>query len=326
MNRQKIDIHNSAKRYAAAKERWKNDKSLSKRNRELILTFLREAELGKTVLNKQKKKIEDRACLKYGNNLKTCAQFLKKDFDKVNRQDMEDFIEPLEKDIILKKNGKPYSLQTKRDLKIVLRKFYKHLLGNNETYPNVVSWMDISMCPEYYTTVSAAEIQKIVRAVESTLDKAAISVLFDLGARIEEFLNIRLHEVIKTEKGYKIQISFSKTFTRTLPLDASIPYLEDWLKIHPKSDARLFPRSYDQSLQRLKQISEKVIGIKINNQIVRHSKATQLAQAGVGRYQMCEWMGWAMSSKMPDRYIRREGIDNQKTLEMIKQREAQLEG
>lgn len=320
MNRQKIDIHNSAKKYAIAKERWKNDNSLSKRNRELILTFLGEAELGKTVLHKQKKKIGNRACLKYGNNLKTCAQFLKKDFDKVNRNDMENFIDRLEKDGIQKKNGESYSLQTKRDFKIVLRKFYKHLLGNNETYPNIVSWMDISMCPEYYTTVRAADVQKMVQAAQSPLDKAVISVLFDLGVRIEEFLNITVNDVIKTKDACKIQINFSKTFTRTIPLDASIPYLEEWLKIHSKTDARLFPLSYHQGLRRLKQVSKKVIGTQINNQIIRHSKATQLAQAGIGHYQMCQWMGWSMSSKMPERYIRREGIDNEKTLAQIKQK------
>ena len=325
MNRQKIDIHNSAKKYAAAKERWKKDRSISKRNREIILNFLQDAELGKTILHKQKKKIGDRACLKYGNNLIRCTKFLKKDFDTVTRKNMENFIDDLEKDRILTKNETPYSAQTKRDFKIALRKFYKHLFGNGETYPEIVSWMDTSLSPEYYIAISASDVQKLVQATKCSLDKAAISMLFDLGARIEEFLNIRLDDVIKTEKGYKVQINFSKTFTRTLPLDKSIPYLDEWLTIHPKHVPQLIPRSYNQSLDKLKQLSKKVIGIKINNQIIRHSKATQLAQAGVGRYQMCEWMGWAMSSKMPDRYIRREGIDNQKTLEMIKHREAQFE-
>jgi integrase len=250
-----------------------------------------------------------------------CAKFLKKDFDTVTRKNMEDFIDNLEKNRILTKNGTSYSAQTKRDFKIALRKFYKHFLGNSQTYPEVVSWIDTSLSPEYYIVVSASDVEKLVQAAQSPLDKAAMSILFDLGARIEEFLNITVNDVIKTEKGYKVQINFSKTFARTLPLDKSIPHLEEWLNIHPKHIPQLIPRSYNQSLDRLKQLGNKVIGVNINNQIIRHSKATQLAQAGVGRYQMCEWMGWAMSSKMPDRYIRREGIDNQKTLDMIKQRE-----
>ncbi|MEK6921706.1 MAG: hypothetical protein AABX82_07500 [Nanoarchaeota archaeon] len=93
------------------------------------------------------------------------------------------------------------------------------------------------------------------------------------------------------------------------------------MKIHPYQKGQVFPISYGHCLDIFKTLGKQTLGISITPQIIRHSKATQLAQAGVGRYQMCEWMGWAMSSKMPDRYIRREGIDNQKTLDMIKQRE-----
>mgnify|MGYP001557956592 CR=1 FL=1 len=75
MNQTKIDIHKTPERYQKAKQDLKSDKYLSERNKELILNFLRDAELGKTVLCKQKKEIEKRTCLKYLHNLKTIGIF-----------------------------------------------------------------------------------------------------------------------------------------------------------------------------------------------------------------------------------------------------------
>ncbi len=321
MNRQKIDIHNTVERYHKAIEALKKDNVLSKENKQLILQFLRDAELGKTVLKKQKKKIGKRACLKYFYLLKTTALFLRKDFDKVRKNDMEDFIYELEDDTLLKKDRTPYSSETKKDIKVALKKFYKWLLGNNEEYPPIVKWLDTSTEQKDHIALTEKQVENVVENTVSTLDKAFLSVLFDLGARIEEFLNVKKEDLIIEKDNYKIQIHFSKTFARTLPLDKSIPYLKKWLQIHPLTEGQLFPLKYSQCSTKLKRLGRQTLNIPIKPQIIRHSKATQLAQAGVGRYQMCEWMGWAMSSKMPDRYIRREGIDNQKTLDMIKQRE-----
>ncbi len=320
MSRQKIDIHNSHQRYAHAKEQLKKDKQFSQRNKEFLLSFLRDAELGKTVLKKQKKRINSRTCLKYSHLLKICAYFLNKDFDTVTQEDMEQFIYALENGTIKKKNSKEYSAETKRDIKVALKKFYKWLLGNNETYPSIVKWFDTATEQKYSYALTEQQIQEIIIASQTQLEKAVISVLFDLGVRIEEFLNIQKEDVIQSSTVWKIQIQFSKTFSRTLPLDRSTVHLKVLLENHTENEKRLFPCTYTQCLSLLKKIGKRTVGIAVTPHMIRHSKATQLAQAGVGRYQMCEWMGWAMSSKMPDRYIRREGIDNQKTLEEIKRK------
>jgi integrase len=320
MIREKIDIHNTSKRYHQAIETLKTDKTISAKNKQLIIQFLRDAELGKTVLKKQKKKIGKRACLKYLYLLKTSVRFLRKDFDMVTKEDMTDFIYSLEDDALLKKNRTSYTSETKKDIKVALKKFYKWLLGKNEECPSIVKWLDTSIEQKDYLALTEKQIENVAKEAKSILDKAFVSILFDLGARIEEFLNVKKEDVIIEKEGYKIKILFSKTFSRTLPLDRSIEHLKKWLEIHPKHDGQLFPLTYNQCSAKLKRLGKQTLGIPITPQIIRHSKATQLAQAGVGRYQMCEWMGWAMSSKMPDRYIRREGIDNQKTLEEIQRK------
>ncbi len=320
MIREKIDIHNTINKYGHAKKQLAKDKMVSKKNKELIFDFLRDAELGKTVLKKQKKKIEKRTCLKYLNNLKVIARFLGKDFDKITEKDMDNFIYTLEDDKLTKKNREFYSQETKKDFKVILKKFYKWLFGNNETYPNIIKWLDTSSQPVSLPILTEKQVKTIIASTQQIRDKAFISILFDLGVRIEEFLNIQLEDIQKTEDGYKVHIQFSKTFARTLPLDKSIPHLEVWLKEHPTKQIQLFPLTYAQCSTKLKRLGGQTLSIPITAQIIRHSKATQLAQAGVGRYQMCEWMGWAMSSKMPDRYIRREGIDNEKTLKEIQRK------
>lgn len=180
--------------------------------------------------------------------------------------------------------------------------------------------MDTSIEQKDHIALTEKQIENVVENATTVIEKALLSVLFDLGTRIEEFLNVKKEDVIIASEDYKIKILFSKTFARTLPLDRSIDYLKEWLEIHPKQEGQVFPLTYNQCSTKLKRLGKQTLGIPITAQIIRHSKATQLAQAGVGRYQMCEWMGWAMSSKMPDRYIRREGIDNQKTLEEIKRK------
>lgn len=325
MNREKIDIHNTANKYEHAIKQLKEDGTISETNKELFLAFLRDAIVGKTIINRQKKNICKRTCLKYLYNLKTVAFFLKKDFTKVTKKEMEDFIFALEDDSILKKNRVSYADETKKDFKVALKKFYKWLYGNNKIYPEIVGWLD-TFCPaKDISALTAQQIEKVVQIAKRKIDKALVTVLFDLGARAEEFLNIHIEDITKTENSFKIHLKFSKTFSRTLPLDRSVGHLKRWLENH-HGKGQLFPVTYNQCRNKLKQLGKKAIDIEITPQIIRHSKATQLAQAGVGRYQMCEWMGWAMSSKMPDRYIRREGIDNEKTLAMIKQKQAQIEG
>ena len=149
---QKIDIHNSKMKFLRARERFLVDETLSQRNKELIVSFLNDCALGKTVKKRQKKKIQERRLFKYLYHLKMVARNLNKDFDKLEMKDMEGFIAKLEAgslEVVGKKgksNPGPYSPNTQRDIKIALRKFYKWLWGNCENDPEIVAWVRRSMC------------------------------------------------------------------------------------------------------------------------------------------------------------------------------------
>lgn len=75
----------------------RNDK-LSEKNKELILKYLREAELGKTIIKGQKKKIGAGRNYQTAVYLKQMALlWFKKDLDTVTMEDMEKFIINLDK-------------------------------------------------------------------------------------------------------------------------------------------------------------------------------------------------------------------------------------
>lgn len=69
---EKIDIHNSAQIAETSKAAIKSAE-ISAKNKEIILDFLRDCELGKTVKNKAKKRIGAHRIAKYASQLKKLA-------------------------------------------------------------------------------------------------------------------------------------------------------------------------------------------------------------------------------------------------------------
>lgn len=98
---EKIDIHNSKRRYQKSKQKFLLNNFVSSRNKELIISFLNDCELGKTLRKRQKKLIKERRLFKYLYHLKFVAQCLRKDFDKLEMKDMEDFISGLENNALV---------------------------------------------------------------------------------------------------------------------------------------------------------------------------------------------------------------------------------
>ena len=56
---------------------------------------------------------------------------------------------------------------------------------------------------------------------------------------------------------------------------------------------------------------------KIYPHMFRHSRATHLADRGIGDDQMKRWMGWSKDSKMPSRYVEYSRIQMSKIGEVL---------
>jgi integrase len=305
----KIDIHNTDKSYELAFSKLETDESINTKNRELIFKFLWDCKIGKTLKGRAKKKLGKRRIIKYLYGLKKLSRWLGKPFDEVSQAEMERLVSCIEEDSY-KNRGKNYSERTKIDFKQALQKFYKWL-----GQPELVEFIDMSETPKDVPAITREELEKMINSTPETKLKAALMTLFDGGPRSEELLNLRLKDI--TMKNYKeenkcpwINIRYSKTFARTIPLPLSTKYLNEWLAEHPEKDdqeAQLFPFTYPALRKKLRVLSEKVLKKRVTPHMLRHSSATYWAPK-MNRYQLCAKYGWAFSSDMPDRYIKRKGI------------------
>ncbi len=323
---QKKDIHNREKQFNNARIKLEMDEVIIKKNRDFILRFIRDCRLGKTLKNRQKKSIGVARCLKYIQILRQVSEWLNKPFNVVSQSDMEKMIENLENDHYkyqyLKKDGRVsktcnYAHSTKLDYKKTIRKFYKWLLGNNKHYPELVDWIDTYDIVKEIPAISREDVEKLAES-SNIRDKAIIMFLYDSGARIEEALNIRIKDLTKTEDTYKVRITVSKTKPRTIHLPICSKFLELWLnEYQDKTEVSyLFPVSYEGLRGMLHRRSKVLLNKSVTPHLLRHSSATYYANH-LSHFQLCYRYGWSMASKMPNRYLDREGIFEQETTKTI---------
>ena len=298
------------------------------RNAELIVSFIRDARLGKTVLKGSKKKIGTSACYKYVLLLKHMDSFWQKPFDGVTVPDMERLIEALESDAFVSRKGTPYTAESKHDYKKTVRKFFRWLHkadfpdGDAGIYARLTYWIDDTTPRNEVEALSREQVQKLADGAKLR-DKVAIWMLFDSGARAEEFLNLRIADLEKKDGYYTVRIRHetSKTTGRTVDLSMTetIKLLTSWLQTHPASasagippEAQIVPISYDQLRKQLGNLAKRLLNRKVTPLTMRHSSATHWA-GKLSQYQLCQRFGWSMTSDMPQRYIDRAGVAAKQT-------------
>lgn len=88
---EKIDVYGRKHEYEMALAKFKQESNVCAVKKEYILEFLRDCQLGKTVLKRQKKRIKEKRLLKNLQTLKRLNQwFMDKDFKRVTQKEMED--------------------------------------------------------------------------------------------------------------------------------------------------------------------------------------------------------------------------------------------
>lgn len=316
------------KYYNRKLERIKNDKELSKRNREIILRYLKESALGKTIRKGQKKEIGIGRNLQVAGFLtRMCKDWFKKDLDKVIQDDMEKFILDLNSDKIttskrVNKEPKPYSSETKSNIKKFLRKFYKWLSGDNIRYPELVEWIDTSRKETIVQAIPDLDqgVLKIVELIPDLRRKALIWVGFDSGFRSTELLTCNLENLEKREDDYfYLTCNTSKTKPRTVALALSSKLFERWLEIHPDKNnpkANLFQTSRVMFYKTMKLYSKKALGKEYTPHQLRHTSATYYAKK-LDRVRFCKRYGWSYTSETPDKYIDFAKINQSKVIDLM---------
>lgn len=160
------------------------------------------------------------------------------------------------------------------------------------------------------------ELQKILSAcVDSTRDKAMISVHAEAGTRIGELLGLDIKDFTIDKFGGTIKVD-GKTGVRPIRIVKSVPYLTKWLNDHPNKDNHDSPLwvyislsdTFGQPINYAgfnnilhKRIRQAGITKRIYSHLFRHKEITDLANR-LTESESRMRHGWEKSSLMPSRY------------------------
>ena len=259
----------------------------------------------------------------------------KKDFEKVNREFMEKFVEKYIN------KSKKYSDYSKKMFKSCLKKFYQWLKKmEGENYPPEVSWIKIERAnsqkqvkPE--DMLNDEDIEKMIKITEHPRDKAFLMMLSESGCRVGEILTLKIGNMNFDDRGTYFLVN-GKTGQRRVRVVNATPFLHSWLEIHPEKENKeaplwcvvgtsknfsrdsnngknhkfnwSFALTYPAARNLIIRLAKKA-GIEkpINPHNFRHSRATILGAAGLNESIMNQIMGWAQGSKMSGVYLHLSG-------------------
>lgn len=279
---------------------------------------------GTQISERRQVKIIDAFMFFFKHYRKPSSEFVK------NKENAVKFKEDLLNNKIKKQNGNNYKDKTKEDFTEIIARFLE------DVYYDVVSkwnnrgvsfrkWFVIPASKTTPEVLTEEEVTKLYEATKSIEGKAIISVLFDSGSRIEEFLNIRFEDIEQPTMNnpyFRIDLKeeYSKTEGRKIGLywknttEALSKYLAAVKKESMKD--QVFPLKYDAVRMFLSRLTKKSLGKNITPHTLRKSSATFYADK-LNRQQLCIRFGWKFSSEMPDVYISRSGVDEAKVKDVL---------
>ena len=301
------------------------DWKISSNEKKKVLLFFKDLELGKVTGNQ----MSSGTLESYVTNLKIGLEFLNKPTSKIDEKDIDKLCTALLKDTLTwtykRKNKdkktisyqRTYSNSTKGKIKDSLIRYLEWDLGDGST--SFVKVLKVrprqgDITPDY---LKEEAIDRLYKNCKAAKERFVIAVLFDSGARAEEFHNIRFEDIELNNDQVKLTLKeeYSKTKGRTIGLywknsfEAVKDYLEERSKDDYKPDDPVFNNNYKATKLFLHRLGKKVLGRSIHYHLFRHSSATYYASK-LNRQQLCIRYGWKFRSPMPDRYIARDGMEN----------------
>lgn len=294
-------LYDIEQRYNSSYKRVENLKE--KDNPELILKLVRKM----TAEGLSKDRL-----ISYLYYLKCISERLKKSFLSVTEEDITTFLCELEQS--------HYSVYTKRDFKVALKKIFK-FLGKENLVKDVRTSVKGSKKKLPEELLTKEEIIKMIEAADHPRDKAIIALLYEGGLRIGELASLKIKNIQFDDYGTVVKVR-GKTGERVVRVVSAASLLAAWLEMHPRRDdkeALLLVNlstnykkkgiTYQSIYQNLKRIAKKAgIKKKVTPHLFRHSRATHLAR-NLTEAEMNEYFGWVQGSDMPATYVHLSGRD-----------------
>jgi hypothetical protein len=195
----------------------------------------------------------------------------------------------------------------------------------------LAGWLDTHLAQKTPDFLGEHEVEQLLRKCRTGEQRYLIALLFDSGARAQEFLNIRLEDIQLPEgKDNFVKLTlkeeYSKTKGRTISLywRHSLETVRDWLRERVRQGLRpgglVYANTYGGMRMFLRRLGKAVLKRRVHPHLFRHSSATFYATK-LNRQELCYRYGWRFSSDMPDVYISRSGMENHQLDEKFTQTE-----
>ncbi len=217
------------------------------------------------------------------------------------------------------------SEETKRAIRVVIKSFYKHFIGEDLYYPKQIAWIKTTVnknrkfLPE--DILNEEDIAKLLDAAPNPRDRAVIALLFDSGMRAGELLSLRRKDVELEGKTGHVTV-MGKTGARRIPILFSVPFIGQWLDMKKElsGSAPLWvsigswsnknqAMDYSGLRMMLKKLTLKAkIDKRVYPHLFRHSRASNYANM-LTEQQLKAYFGWTGDSKMTATYVHLSGRD-----------------
>ncbi len=217
-----------------------------------------------------------------------------------------------------------YSDKSKQNIKVSIKQFYKHFMGDDEVYPREVSWIKTSLkshkriLPEDILTED--DVLKMLEAAPNVRDKAIIALLYDSGCRMGEIMSLKIKDINLAINPAHIVVN-GKTGMRQIPIMFSVPFLAIYLNTVKEKDRAAWLWSGLGSHTAMEKIDygairmmiKRVAGLakikkRVYPHLFRHSRASYYANK-LTEQQLKAFFGWTGDSRMASTYVHLSGRD-----------------
>ncbi len=254
--------------------------------------------------------------IKYLTTLRIISRKLGKDFSNVTKEDVIDFIASIE--------NSTYSEWTKRDFRLVIKRFFKWFHECEDGYPAQVKWIKVKRSVKSRIRkkdlLTVEDIEQMAKHTRHPRDRAFIWVYYESVRRFGEILNLNIGDLEFDEMGVRLNVD-GKVGRAPARIVISTPLLTSWLEYHPdpdNPDAPLWTVLNKKKVKRLAYSSARGIikesakraGIKKNvwPYLIRHSRIDPLKNQ-LPYPLLLKTAGWTEDSDMPKFYFHMEEAD-----------------
>uniref|UniRef100_A0A7V3ZTF4 Tyr recombinase domain-containing protein n=1 Tax=candidate division WOR-3 bacterium TaxID=2052148 RepID=A0A7V3ZTF4_UNCW3 len=154
---------------------------------------------------------------------------------------------------------------------------------------------------EEFPHITEDEYKRLLMSIQSDDKKLMTVILWHLGLRISEVLNLTANDLIKKQDGYYIRIKRLKKRKETIdniPIPVELANaIEKYIVMKGiKPDEKLFKMTRINAFEFYRRLGKKILGRSIHPHMFRHGRVYQLIKQGVPALLIVKLLGWSSLS------------------------------